>query len=406
MIGQLQRRFVIIAMIVSFMVTGIIYAFITLGNYNLIANIADSLINSIVENNGEMPEFKEKQGSVYTKETKYTTRYFYANVDSHGKITNMNMNYIASIKPEEVDSVLNSIYQLKNNKGFYDVYRYRIIPGDNGNKTVVLLDCSSSLDAFQRGTIKGVYIIEIGLLCMLILFAGFSKRVLSPIIENIEKQKQFIANAGHELKTPIAVILANAEVLEMTEENEEKLDIIKSTKSQAERLSELTGSLLNLAKAEEGKVDLNFQEFSITELIQEQINTMKTLAKGKEIVFEIEKDENIIIKGDKNSIKELIIILLDNAIKYSNVDGKIEIYAKKQGKNNCKLRFINTCEDVKKIDTKKIYERFYREDKSRNKKKDGYGIGLSMAKSIVDMHKGRIFTYITKDQKICFTVLL
>jgi len=408
MIGQLQRRFVIIAMIVSFMVTGTIYAFIVLESYNIVSEKADMVIDAIEASHGEMPKFGEgenlKKG--FSKEASHTTRFLYIESDFNNKVTKVNTDSISSIKAEDVDFVLNEVLKINTDKGFYDTYRYKIYQRANGAKTVILLDCSDALDTFEEGTIRGAYVIGIGLFCVLILFAGFSRKVLSPISINMEKQKQFIANAGHELKTPIAVILANAEVLEMTEDNEEKLEIIRSTKSQAERLSELTGSLLNLAKAEEGKIDLEFQEFSITELIQEQINEMKKLAKGKEITFEVEKNENIKIKGDKSNIKELIIILLDNAIKYSNANGKIEISAKKQGKNNCKLRFINTCDDVKNIDTKKIYERFYREDKSRNKKKDGYGIGLSMAKSIVDMHKGKIFTYITKDQKICFTVLL
>ena len=246
-------------------------------------------------------------------------------------------------------------------------------------------------------------IIFIGLIIVFILLSFISKRVLSPIIESIEKQNQFVLNAGHELKTPIAVIMADAEVLEMMEENEESLELVGSIKKQAERLNGLTATLLHLAKAEEGRLDAEITDFSITELIEDEINEFRYLAKEKEITFD--SSNKIIITADRNSIKELIIIFLDNAIKYSDEKGKIKITAEKQGKN-VKIQFMNTCENPKSININKIFDRFYREDKSRNKKKDGYGIGLSMAKSIVDIHKGKISASITKNNYVCFTVIL
>ena len=111
------------------------------------------------------------------------------------------------------------------------------------------------------------------------------------------------------------------------------------------------------------------------------------------------------MKVNRDSIKELITILLDNAIKYTPNEGKIEIKVEKQGKS-VKMQFMNTCENSKNIHTTKIFDRFYREDQSRSKTKEGYGIGLSIAKSIVDIHKGKITAEITKEDMICFTVII
>jgi len=406
MVGQMQRRFVLGAMLVSIIVTCTIYFVISIENYKIITDSANRLIDIIVENNGEIPEFNEngKYAEDINIETRFSTRYIYVKLDKEGNEVANNINNISKIPSREYSRYIGDVLKLQVDNGYYGNYKYKVIKDSHDNTVVVLIDCTAQLKSFDNFTRRGILVVALGLLFVLILFTAFSKKVISPIVEGIEKQKQFIANAGHELKTPIAVILANSEVLEMTEENEDKLEIINSTKKQAERLNELTGSLLNLAKTEEGVVDTTFEEFSISKLVEDEVLEMKSLAKNKEITCDI--SDNIMIKGDRSNIKELIIILLDNAIKYSNENGKIEIHIRRQGKNGCKMRFMNTCDNPKSIDTKKIYERFYREDKSRNKKKDGYGIGLSMAKSIVDMHKGKIFTYITKDNYVCFTVIL
>ena len=150
-------------------------------------------------------------------------------------------------------------------------------------------------------------------------------------------------------------------------------------------------------------MEMNYTEFSITDLIQEEIKEFGVLAQEKQIIYE--RKPEIKMKANRDSIKELITILLDNAIKYTPKEGKIEIKVEKQGKS-VKMQFINNCENSKNIHVTKIFDRFYREDRSRSKTKEGYGIGLSIAKSIVDIHKGKITAEITKEDMICFTVII
>ena len=406
MIGKLQRKFVLISMFVAIVVTNTIYGFIAFENYRILNKRADIILDLIIENDGEMPEFKDinkKYDGIITRETKFQVRYFSVKLNSDNNIINSNMNNIIAISPDNAENIILEINKNKSNIGYYGNYKYKINKDNEGNRLIAVLDCTQDLNNLSQSNSKSIIIILTGLSIVFVLLSIISRRVLSPIIESIEKQNQFISNAGHELKTPIAVIMADADVLEMVESTPESLELITSIKKQAERLNSLTATLLHLAKAEEGRLDSEITEFSITELIEDEINEFKYLAKEKEISFD--SSNNISIIADRNSIKELIIIFLDNAIKYSEENGKIKIIAERQGKN-VKLQFMNTCENPKAINTNKIFDRFYREDKSRNKKKDGYGIGLSMAKSIVDIHRGKISASITKDNYVCFTVIL
>lgn len=403
MIRKLQTRFIIIAMSVITIVTCSIFGIITVENYNMINRQLDGLLNLISENDGRIPEYKPRDDELanfITKETQFSTRYFIIKINENGEILETNMQYIAAVNQEDAQTILQEVLADSKQTGYYGNYKYRITQ-DEEEKLIIFLDCSMQLNNFQSTTKKSILIIAIGLFIVFLCISILSKRVLAPMIKNIEKQKQFVTNAGHELKTPLAVIMANADILEMT--SKENNELIRSIKKQAQRLDTLIKSLLNLANVEERKMEMNYTEFSITDLIQEEIKEFGVLAQEKQIIYE--RKPEIKMKANRDSIKELITILLDNAIKYTPKEGKIEIKVEKQGKS-VKMQFINNCENSKNIHVTKIFDRFYREDRSRSKTKEGYGIGLSIAKSIVDIHKGKITAEITKEDMICFTVII
>ncbi len=403
MIKKLQKKFIIISMLSIILVTGSIFGIIIIENYTRTNKEVDGILNLIAENDGKIPEYKPRNdelADIITQETQFSTRYFTIKVNNQQEIIETNMKHIASVGQEQAEQILKEVLEKNEETGYYNNYRYKIMSNENG-KTMIFLDCTIQLNNLKKLISQSIIIITISLIIVFIFVSVLSKKALTPIIENIERQKQFITNAGHELKTPVAVIMANADVMEMT--SAENTEWIKSIKKQASRLDVLIKSLLNLANIEENKLKTNYTQFSITELIKEQIEDFKAITKNRTIIYK--KNENIFIYADINRIKELITILLDNALKYTQENGKIEIKVEKQGKN-VKIQFANTCENIKNINTKKIFDRFYRVDKSRNKSKEGYGIGLSIAKSIVDSHKGKITAEINKDNMICFTIII
>lgn len=403
MIKRLQKKFILIAMISIILVTGSIFGVIIIENYTRTNRQIDGLLNLISDNDGKIPEYKPRDdelADVITMETQFSTRYFIIRLDNNKNIIETNMQHIAAVNQEKAEKMLQEVLLRQEERGYYENYKYQITSKSN-EQLIVFLDCTVQLNNIKSMIKQSTIILAVGLVVVFILVSVLSKKALTPIIENIEKQKQFITNAGHELKTPVAVIMANADVLEMT--SKENAEWIRSIKNQAIRLDTLIKSLLSLANIEENKININYTYFSITKIIKEEMQEFKAIAKNKQIIYN--KNQDIQIYADLNSIKQLITILLDNALKYTPENGKIEIKTEKQGKGT-KIQFANTCENPQQINTKKIFDRFYRDDKSRSKSKEGYGIGLSIAKSIVESHKGKISAEITKDGKICFTIII
>ena len=223
--------------------------------------------------------------------------------------------------------------------------------------------------------------------------------IIKPVEVSFNKQKQFIADASHELKTPLSVIMASADALKEYPKEQKWLDTICS---ESDRMSKLITNLLDLAKVENDKKI--YEEVNLSKVIEMSILTLESLVYEKNIKLEYNIDENIMYKCNSEEMKELISILMDNAIKHSSKKGKINIELKLE-KNNIILKVKNKGNPLPKGEEEKIFERFYRTDKSRNRNENRYGLGLAIAKSIVLNHNGNISAHSDNDFTT-FTVIL
>jgi signal transduction histidine kinase len=267
---------------------------------------------------------------------------------------------------------------------------------------VVFMDCRIQLQTMVTFLFISCIVAAATLLLMFLLISVLSRKAIKPFIENSEKQKHFITDAGHEIKTPLAIISANTDVLELSGGSNEWTDSIRN---QVARLDKLVKNLLMLSKMEEDNIRLTYAEFDLIEAVARITGPFTAIAEAKNKKFHMNIQPEIRYNGDEGSIEQLVSTLVDNAMKYSDREGNIKITLSEM-KKGVKLEVYNTVEHIDKDNLDKLFNRFYRSDASRSRETGGYGIGLSIAKSIAEAHHGKISIRSEDGKSICFTVIL
>ena len=325
--------------------------------------------------------------------------YFVIMADKNGKYLNtennddMNaetaQNYITKILEENIDTGMVNSYQ------FYQTSK------PNGT-LMVFTDKSYEMDMLRQLKRTTVIIGSIALVILSVLAYFLSKRSIQPIKTAFDKQKQFVSDASHELKTPLTVISANADVLE-GEIGDNKW--LKYIKAQTDRMSVLVNDLLNLTRLENNNSELERKYFNLSKAIINTALPFECQAFENNKKFEVNVDEDVMLSGSEKHIKQMAAIFIDNALKYSNEGGTVRVTLKKVGDRKM-FSVYNTGEGLKEEETEKIFERFYRSDQSRNRATGGYGLGLAIAKSIIDKHKFKIHIMNQPGKSVCFVITM
>jgi signal transduction histidine kinase len=249
-------------------------------------------------------------------------------------------------------------------------------------------------------TTVAIGIISFILLSILTYF--LSKKSIQPVKVAFEKQKQFISDASHELKTPLTIISANADILADEVGKNKWLEYIKS---QTDRMNVLVNELLNLTRLENNTANIVFCEFDLSKAIENTALPFECQAFDSKKTFDIDIQEGLSISGSEVHVKQMAAIFIDNALKYSNDGGTVRITLKSQGDKKI-LSVFNTGAGIKEGEENKIFERFYRSDDSRARTTGGYGLGLAIAKSIIDKHKFKLTIDNVPGESICFNVTM
>ncbi|MGN0006252.1 MAG: sensor histidine kinase [Candidatus Gastranaerophilaceae bacterium] len=400
MIHKLRIKLIAVSMLSLLLVLTVIFGVVGALNYREIVTDADRILEILEENDGVFPidertkpmgEHKRDE-SRFSPELPYELRYFSVFLAEDSSVVSVNTGKIAAVDTESAIDFAEIVYNGGKTKGFVDDYRY--IAYSAGNEThIVFVDYGREMRSFRSFLITGAGVCVAGLSAVLLLIIILSGKIVKPFSENYKKQKQFITDAGHELKTPLTIIDADAEVLEMDIGENEWL---KDIQSQTKRLAQLTNDLIMLSGIEE-QPKIEKIEFPLSDLTAETVEAFKAPAKTHNLTLSEQIEPMISMTGDEKSIRKLLTIFLDNAVKYSNDGGRIEVTLKKQ-KNTIYLSVFNTAEYVSKESLTRLFDRFYRTDKSRNSQTGGYGLGLAIAAAIVSAHKGKI-TATTQDEK-------
>lgn len=321
---------------------------------------------------------------------------FMVKTDSEWKITDAHSRFdMDDTFYTEALQKVNKVEDLDRKTGQFTLngtdWAYVIDPSSTGHM-IVFIDVTA-----QQGILTNlIYTFAVvGLIMLIVIYflsRYFANRSITPVKEAFEKQKQFIADASHELKTPLAIINTNTDVLlanrEDTIENQAKW--LHYIKSETERMSGLTNDLLYLTQIDDSRSSMIHAKFNMSDAVETIILTMEAVIFEKNISLDYSIEPQLMVHGNSEQIKQVILILLDNAVKYSRAKGSVNVSLKKQN-NDVVLAVSNTGEGIAHEHLDRIFDRFYRTDASRARKHGGHGLGLAIARSIVEQHKGEIY---------------
>ncbi len=434
MIKVLQKRFIKTAMAAITILLVVLLGAINITNSQLVAKDIENMLNRLVKDEGihldkinfedgkqplnddsiygmdENTELHRKEkpwgdGNLFNPpindDLAMSARFFLVRINNASEIVFTDINSISSVSSEDAEKYAYEVLKSGKTKGRINAFKYLIGETRDGQgKIIVFLNISS-----QVRSIWYVLFISIGIgiacwLVMLALVIALSKRAIKPIAENIEKQKQFVTDAGHEIKTPLAIILANTDAMEL-HNGETKWS--KNIRTQTNRLSGLMQNLLMLSRFDEEKPDVVKSRLDLSRLVEDNVEFFSEPVAMKKISLTTAINKDIKINANREQMVQLVSILMDNAVKYCPQNGYIDVSLIESGKNIL-LRFKNKCNANSIVEPKKMFDRFYRGDEARTQKNGGYGIGLSVARAIVKGHGGKIEVQMNREDEILFTI--
>jgi len=412
MIYRLQKKFILICTVSLLTVIAFVFGIILVLNTSSLNKNMDMLADRVSEGGGRfpgsmeekphpdiMPPRNEQDFEFITPETPFSTRHFTVFFDKQGEVVRTNTESIYSITQEVAIEYAEKVVYDGEGRGWISNYRYKVFSTETGTG-VVFVDGSMNRSALMQSmTIAGLVFLGCAALVLILIFL-LSKKAVKPIAESYEKQKQFITDANHELKTPLTLILANLDIAEAELGKNEWLDDIRA---EGHRMTELVNQLVALSRMDEAGQKLNVTEISLDKLVSDTVAEFEPLAGERGKALKTNVDKGISYWGDEALLRRLVGILMDNAIQYCDQDGKITV-ALHRGRRIV-LTVENTYAAVGELELNRLFDRFYRADKAR-KFTGGYGVGLSMAKAIVEKHKGEITAYKKDATHIGFRTVL
>ena len=381
MIQRLRVKFITASMLSLVLVLLVILGGVNAMSYRKIVQDAGHILELLSENRGAFPKALPPDGETgkpdrplppgngLSPEAPFESRFFSVLLDGEGQVLQSDTGQIAAVDDQSAGEMAQAVWETGHTGGFWEDYRY-VRVAENGGVRFIFLDCGRSLSNFRTTLLASVLVALSGLLAVFLLLLVLSRRIVRPVAESYEKQRRFITDAGHELKTPLTIIGADLDLVEPELEGNEWLQDIRC---QVRRLAGLTQDLIYLSRMEEE-----------TAPIQPMLS----------------------YTGDEKAVRQLLSILLDNALKYTPEGGEITVSLSKEGRT-LRLSVSNTIPQPMERETlDRLFDRFYRADQSRSSQTGGYGLGLSIAKSIVAAHRGKIWAECVKPDRLAVCIEL
>lgn len=387
MTGKLRVRFVLVAVAALIVMQGLIIFFSAQRSVHNMIDKADSLIAAIHD--------------AYPADAGVDARYFVAALGSGEKNSKLDMTNIRFIKKDRAREYIKRALDTQEDAGFVDTFRYRIYRDEQGIH-LVFLERNHNIDAIRNTVASSALFSGIGLSVMLVLLVAISFWVTQPVKVCYDKQQQFVTSASHELGTPLTVIKADADILQLDDpDNEWLCDIQK----QIEQLTEMTHRLTTLAKMDEQKNKIKRIVFPLSDLAEDAAMSYRALAQAEEKHFSVIIEPDLVYNGEENMIRQLMTILLDNAFKYCPSCGVVDLSVKKVSQG-IQISVCNNTQGLGTDDLSRIFDRFYRAKQVTDSGKKGYGLGLSIAEAIIKAHKSKISAKVCDQDRLQIVAVL
>lgn len=406
MIYRLRRKLIWISGLSVVGVFLLIFAAICAVGAHRLNQAMDLLTDRIAANGGAFPQVDEQhplpEGALpdfITEETSFSVRFFTVRFDPSGEAVSEDVASVASVAPETARAYGEQAVRRGAERGWIDGYRYRIY--DTGEGTaVVFVDGKMNCAVFRMTLFTAGAVLLCSLLAILLLIFLLSRRAVRPVAESYERQKQFVTDAGHELKTPLTLILADLDILETEVGKREWLEDIRS---EGERMRALVEELVTLSRMDEEGAEFPRAPFSLSDAVADTVSEFQPLGAARGVPVLASIAPGVQYCGDEGAIRRVVAILLDNGVKYCDAGGSVRL--KLTCRRHPTLWVENDCAEVEHLELDRLFDRFYRSDRARTSP-GGFGIGLSIAKAIVQRHRGEVRACRGEGGRIVFRVVL
>lgn len=428
MIKKLRRRFMYSNLLLITVIIFIFFLAITLASYSFERQQTEEVLTIVLENIQDVPDaiIIDEEGlnkSIKEEDTlsRLRTVIVLAQTDEHGNVTAYAVDDGTDISAEIVYKAIERANLNEEFNGSVTLsgyaLRYLKLPNGMGGYKIAFSDASAEIVTI-RFMARAYSVAAFFFFAIMFMFSDYmAHKAIAPVEKTWRHQNQFVADASHELKTPLTVILANMDIMLANPGStiEEQQKWIENTKSEARRMTDLVNDMLFLARGDAGhELTFNFMDVNASALVEDCVLTFESVAfeKGVQLVENITED--VIIKADEARLKQAIIILIDNALKYVDDKGQILVSLKYvnryvgrvPGKSFVKIAVSNTGTPIPKEKQSQVFERFFRVDESRTREKGGYGLGLAIAANITQAHEGNIALDYSDKRGTCFSLTL
>ena len=403
MLKKLQQKFILSAMLAFALVLLALIAGINLLNTLALHRSQENMIDRILEREQAANEGKMQWPLPWAdnSDSGFTSPFFVVHCDENGQIGDLDDDSIYAVDAETAEEYTRAALAAGKDRGTYKSFRYRIADTEGG-RTLIFLNVADAASNQRRLLLVSLSVAAASLCCAFALVIPLSRAAMRPYLENIKRQKQFITDAGHELKTPITSISTSADIAAMEYEDDEW---IANIQNQTQRLSKLVTDLVTLSRLDEELPFPEQESFSLSEACAEIAESFQPRAKAEGKRYSVGIEDGLTLYGDRSAVQKMLSILLDNALKYSDPEGEVRLsLCQKHGK--AVIEVYNSCSCPLPEDPERLFDRFYRPDESRSTLTGGTGLGLSIAKAIAESHKGTLTASTPEEGAILFRAVL